>query len=106
MRYLGAALIVAVGAVHLQHSAAIAVALLSPDPLLRRLAAAGGVALCIGALVSIVLLAGGGVFGYQEPDWRIPMVLAVISEGLAIPVLAVALLGARSPDRHGRAATA
>lgn len=122
MRLLAAALIVAVGAVHFQQyvdfmsevhtvgvlfllnaagAAAIAVALLSSDPLLRRLAAAGGIGLCVGSLVSIVLSAGGGVFGYQEPDWRTPMVLAVVFEALAIPALAAVVLG-----RGRRAATA
>lgn len=76
-------------------SAAIAVALLSSDPLLRRLAATGGIALCIGSLVSILLSTGGGVFGYQEPEWRTPMVIAVVAEGLALPALAAVLLGGR-----------
>jgi hypothetical protein len=121
VRLLAAALVAAVGAVHFEQyvdfmsevhtvgvlfllnasgAAAIAVALLSSDPLLRRLAGAGGIALCVGSLVSILLSAGGGVFGYQEPDWRMPMVLAVIFEALALPALAAVLVG-----RGHRAAT-
>lgn len=114
VRYLAAVLIVAVGAVHFQQyvdfmsevktigvlfllnaagAAAIAVALLSSEPLLRRLAAAGGIALCAGSLVSILLSTGSGIFGYQEPDWRTPMILAVAFEALAMPTLAAVLLG-------------
>jgi hypothetical protein len=52
----------------------------------------GGLVLCIGSLVAIVLAMGGGIFGYQEPSWRGPVVLAVIAEIAALPALAGHLL--------------
>ena len=113
LRYPAAALVLVVGLVHLQQyvdfisdvetigwlfllnaagGAGLAVALLWPDRTLSRLAAVGGLALCIGSLVAIVLAMGGGIFGYQEPSWRDPVVLAVIAEVAALPALAGHLL--------------
>lgn len=113
LRYPAAALVLVVGLVHLQQyidfisevqtigwlfllnaagGAGLAVALLWPDRNLSRLAAAGGLVLCIGSLVAIVLAMGGGIFGYQEPSWRGPVVLAVIAEVAALPALAGHLL--------------
>ncbi len=108
LRYLAAALVLLVGAVHYQQylallsqvhvigvlfllnaagAAALTVLLLQGDERLRRLAAMGAIPLCVGSLISIVLSMGGGIFGYQEPDWRGPVVLAVIAELAAVPVL-------------------
>ncbi|MGI8660207.1 MAG: hypothetical protein ACR2LH_04110 [Thermoleophilaceae bacterium] len=113
LRYPAAALVLVVGLVHLQQyidfisevetigwlfllnaagGAGLAVALLWPDRSLSRLAAVGGLVLCIGSLVAIVLAMGGGIFGYQEPSWRGPVVLAVIAEVAALPALAGHLL--------------
>jgi len=113
LRYPAAALVLVVGLVHLQQyidfisevetigwlfllnaagGAGLAVALLWPDRSLSRLAAVGGLVLCIGSLVAIVLAMGGGIFGYQEPSWRGPVVLAVIAEIAALPALAGHLL--------------
>ena len=113
LRYAAAALVLVVGLVHLQQyvdfisdiptvgvtfllnaagGAGLAVALLWPDRTLSRLAAVGGLALCIGSLVAIVLAMGGGIFGYEEPSWRGPVVLAVLAEIAALPALAAYLL--------------
>jgi hypothetical protein len=113
LRYPAAALVLVVGLVHLQQyidfisevetigwlfllnaagGAGLAVSLLWPDRSLSRLAAVGGLVLCIGSLVAIVLALGGGIFGYQEPSWRGPVVLAVIAEVAALPALAGHLL--------------
>jgi len=117
LRYPAAALVLVVGLVHLQQyvdfisdvdtigwlfllnaagGAGLAVALLWPDRNLSRLAAAGGLVLCIGSLVAIVLAMGGGIFGYQEPSWRGPVVLAVIAEVAALPALVGYLVLGRS----------
>ncbi len=108
LRYAAAALVLLVGAVHYQQyldllsqvhvigalfllnaagAAALTVLLLQRDERLRRLAAAGAIPLCVGSLISIVLAMGGGIFGYQEPDWRAPIVIAVIAELAAVAVL-------------------
>jgi len=75
--------------------AALVVLLLQRDETLRRLGALGAIPLCLGSLVSILLAMGGGIFGYQEPDWRGPVVLAVVAEVAALPVLVAYLARAR-----------
>jgi hypothetical protein len=72
--------------------AALVAAILGRDRLLRRLALLGGLVLVIGALVSIALAMNGGIFGYQEPSFRVPVVLAMIAEAAAIPALGASLL--------------
>lgn len=67
--------------------AGLAVALLSRDALLRALAAVGSIGLALGSLVSIFLALGGGIFGYQEPTLRLPIVVAIVSEIAVLPVL-------------------
>ncbi len=67
--------------------AALVVLFVQRDETLRRLGALGAIPLCIGSLVSILLAMGGGVFGYQEPDWRTPVIIAVVAEVAAIAVL-------------------
>lgn len=108
LRYVAVALVLAVGAVHYQQyieilnevetvgvlfllnaagAAAIAVSLLWNDGTLRTLGAIGGIALSVGSLVSILIARGGGLFGYQEPDWRTAVVIAVVVEVAALPAL-------------------
>jgi hypothetical protein len=55
--------------------------------------ALGSIPLCLGSLVSILLAMGGGIFGYQEPDRRTSVTIAVVAEAAALPVL-VAYLAA------------
>lgn len=118
LRYAAAALVLIVGLVHLQQyvdfiseiptigvmfllnaagGAGLAVALIWPDHTLSRLAAVGGIGLCVGSLVALVLAMGGGIFDYQEPSWRGPVVLSVIAEVAALPALiGYLLLGRRA----------
>jgi hypothetical protein len=69
--------------------AGLAVALISREPLLRLLAALGGVGLALGSLVSIGLALDGGIFGYQESTLRLPIAIAVAAEVVALPLLAL-----------------
>ena len=78
--------------------AGLAVALLSGDRRLRLLAATGSVGLATGSLVSIVIALSGSLFGYSEPTLRLPILIAIIAEVAAIPVL-VALVIAALRDR-------
>ncbi|MGI8805503.1 MAG: hypothetical protein ACR2IN_07430 [Thermoleophilaceae bacterium] len=118
LRYLGGALILVVGAIHLQQyldfindvptigelfllnaagAGAIAV-MLATRP--RSLAALSGIALSAGALVSIVIALLSSLFDYSEPSLRFPIVLAIVAEAAAVVVL-MAYLGrrrARSED--------
>jgi hypothetical protein len=71
--------------------AGLAVALLSREPLLRALAALGSLGLALGSLVSIFLALSGGIFGYQEPTLRLPIVIAIAAEIAAVPCLALVL---------------
>ena len=80
--------------------AGLAVALLSRDRLLRLLAAVGSIGLAAGSLVSIVIALESSLFGYSEPTLRLPIVIAIVAEVIAIPVLA---LLARDELRSGAA---
>lgn len=71
--------------------AGLALALLSSERDLRALAAVGALGLCLGSLVSIVIALQSSFFGYQEPSLRFAIVLAIISEVAALPVLAAQL---------------
>jgi hypothetical protein len=120
LRFLAAVLVFVVAAVHYQQyidfisevhvigwlfllnaagGAALTVLLLQRHETLHRLAALGAIPLCLGSLISILLAMGGGIFGYQEPDWRIAVVLAVAAEVIAMAVLAGYLLAARPATR-------
>ncbi|HEY1687860.1 MAG TPA: hypothetical protein VGF95_03245 [Solirubrobacteraceae bacterium] len=66
----------------------LAVALLGREPLLRALAALGAIGLALGSLVSIFLALDGSIFGYSEPSLRLPILIAIVAELLALPVLA------------------
>lgn len=57
------------------------------------LPAVAGIALCVGALVSVAIALYATLFGYTE-TWRVPTVLAVASELVAVAVLA-AFIAAR-----------
>ncbi|MBV9819563.1 MAG: hypothetical protein JOZ07_14615 [Solirubrobacterales bacterium] len=76
--------------------AGLAAALLGADRGLRRLAALGGLAVCVGSLVSIAIALAGSFFGYHEPSLRLPIVIAIAAEVLALPALGGVLVGARS----------
>jgi hypothetical protein len=77
--------------------AGLAVALVSGDRLLRRLAAVGSIGLAAGSLISIVIALESSLFGYTEPALRFPIVLAIVAEVAAIPVLvALIIAGVRS----------
>ena len=52
------------------------------------LAAVGAIGLCLGSLVSIAIALQNNFFGYAEPSLRFPIVLAIVSEALALPILA------------------
>lgn len=67
--------------------AGLAVALLSSERLVALLAAVGAIGLAAGSLVSIVIALSGSFFGYQEPTLRLPIVIAIVVEVAAIPVL-------------------
>ncbi len=79
-----------VGVLFLLNAAAgagLALALLSNDRGLRLLAAVGSIGLASGSLVSIAIALGGSFFGYSEPTLRLPIVIAILAEAVAIPVL-------------------
>lgn len=72
--------------------AGLAVALISSDRTLRLLAAAGSIGLAAGSLISIVIALSGSLFGYSEPSLRLPIVIAILAEVAAIPVLVALVL--------------
>lgn len=109
LRVLAAALVLVVAGIHFQQyvdfmslvptvgvlfllnaagGAGLALALLSSDRTLRFLATAGAIGLCLGSLVSIAIALQSSFFGYSEPSLRLPIVLAIVSEVLALPILA------------------
>lgn len=112
LRLLAAALLLVVAGVHFQqyavllHSvprigvlfvlnaaggAGLAVAILGHDRVLRPPALLGGLALVVGALASIALAMNGGIFGYREPTFRLPVIIAIVAEIAAIPALGASL---------------
>jgi hypothetical protein len=88
--------------------AGLACALLSRERQLRLLAVVGAIGLAAGSLVSIAIALSGSFFGYSEPTLRLPIVIAILAEAVAIPVLISTLfrergdaakrLGALSPS--------
>ena len=109
LRVLASALVLIVAGVHFQQyvdfmslvptvgvlfllnaagGAGLALALLSSDRTLRSLAVVGAIGLCLGSLVSIAIALQSSFFGYTEPSLRLPIVLAIASEILALPILA------------------
>ncbi len=73
--------------------AGLAVALISRERPLRLLAAVGSIGLAAGSLISIAIALTGNFFGYSEPTLRLPILIAIIAEVAALPVL-VALITA------------
>lgn len=69
--------------------AGLAVALAGREPLLRMLAGLGSIGLALGSLVSIILALNGGIFGYQEATLRLPIVIAIVAEVVALPLFAL-----------------
>ena len=85
--------------------ASIAVALLGPDRDVRLLAALGGIGLAAGSLVSLIIALVSSFAGYHEPTLRAAILVAIISEAIAIPVLgalAAAMLRERVTRRAAR----
>lgn len=112
LRYVGAALTIVVGAIHLQQylallkdvptigelfllnaavAGAVAIVLMTR---LARPAALGGIALSAGALVSILIAMTSTLFGYSEPDFRLAVGLAVAAEAAAVLALGTYLVKA------------
>ncbi len=67
--------------------AGLAFALLSRERGLRQLALIGSLGLAVGSLISIAVALSGSFFGYQEPTLRFPILIAILAEAAAIPVL-------------------
>jgi hypothetical protein len=67
--------------------AGLALALLGRDPELRALAALGGLGLVLGSLVCLVISLVSSFAGFHEPTLRLPIVIALVAEVLAVPVL-------------------
>lgn len=118
LRYLGAGLILFVGGVHLQQylsfiedvptvgvlfilnaagAAGIALGLAGTRDALPAVA---GIALCVGALVSVAIALYATLFGYTE-TWRVSTVLAVAAELLAVAVLAGFIAARRRASLRG-----
>jgi len=68
--------------------AGLVFALASRERVLRLLAAIGAIGLAGGSLVSIAIALSGNFFGYSEPTLRLPIVIAILAEVAAIPLLA------------------
>ena len=77
--------------------AGLACALSSRERQLRLLAAIGAIGLAAGSLVSIAIALSSSFFGYSDPTLRLPIVIAILAEAAAIPVLIWALVRER-PD--------
>jgi len=113
---LGAALLAAEAAVHLQQYASIfhdvrwigplflanaAACLVAAaglvHPRTRSLAALAGITISACALAGLVLSYGTGLLGWTEAGWRTPIALALASELGAVLALAAGLAGAALP---------
>jgi hypothetical protein len=116
LRYLGAAAVLVVGAVHLEQyfgvhfrvvpvigpmfmlnfigSVLIAVGLFLPLRRLHGLLALGGVAVGVASIVFLELSEHGGIFGFQDYGYRTAIVIALAAEAAAAVLLA-AYLGIR-----------
>ena len=121
VRYLGALLLIAAGAVHLQQyfgvyyrvipvigplflasfviGLALGLALLAPIERLGRwaaaLAAVGGIAFAAGTIIGLEISESGTLFGFHEHGYRLAIVLSIVFEGAAIVLLGAYLLGLR-----------
>ncbi len=65
--------------------AGIVVALLGADATVRALAAVGGIGLALGSLACIVVALASSFAGFHEPSLRLPIVIAIVAEALALP---------------------
>ena len=74
--------------------AGLAVALISRERPLRLLAAVGSIGLAAGSLISIAIALTGNFFGYGEPTLRLPILIAIIAELAALPVLVALMMSA------------
>ncbi len=112
IRILGAFALLGVGAVHLQQ---YYVADYSGVPTIGRLlkgrsgsavvgaAALGGVTIAAGSLAALFISENGGLFGFIEPGYSLPVVLAIVTEAAALLLLApVAMINLARASR-GRA---
>lgn len=115
LRLLGGALVLVVGAVHVQQyasfikdvptvgvlfmlnglGAGVICVILSTR--LRLIGALAGIGLCAGALISIAVAryASTGLFNYREPTIRGPVAIAVVAEIAAVLVLATVVVKGR-----------
>lgn len=50
--------------------------------------AAGGVAVAAGSLAALFISESGGLFGFIEPGYSLPVVLAIVTEGATLLLLA------------------
>ena len=66
--------------------------------MLRLLAALGSIGLAGGSLVSIAIALRGNFLGYSEPSLRLPIVIAIVAELAAIPLLLLLLARELRPD--------
>lgn len=108
LRYAGAILLAIVAGVHFQQyvdfmseistvgvlfllnasgGAALAVALLRRDPVLNVLSALAGLGMAIASLGSIAIALSSSFFKYSEPTLRLPIVIAIVAEVLAVIAL-------------------
>jgi hypothetical protein len=87
-------------------AAAIALALLGPDDGIRGLAALGGIGLAVGSLVCLLISLTSSFAGFHEPTLRLPILIAILAEAAALPVLGRCLHGQGSgraePPRQPR----
>lgn len=123
LRWVGAAAILVVGAIHVQQYAdfikdvptihqlflltglgaggiCVTLALAARAPILGALGALGGIAMSLGALISVAisLYAAGGLFNYRESSYRLPIVIAIVAEVIAIAALTAHLASSRRPE--------
>lgn len=123
LRWVGAAAILVVGAIHVQQYAdfiqdvptihqlflltglgaggiCVTLALARRAPIFGALAALGGIAMSLGALVSVAisLYAADGLFNYRESSYRLPIVIAIVAEVIAVAALAAYLASSRRPE--------
>lgn len=127
-RYLGALLLIATGALHLQQyfgddyrmisvigplfvanfviGLALGLALLAPVERLGNwaaaLAAAGGIAFTAGTIIGLEISESGTLFGFHEHGYRLAISLSIVFEGAAIVLLGAYLLGLRRDWRARR----
>jgi hypothetical protein len=118
LRWLGAIATIIVGAVHLQQyadfiadvptigvlfllnglGAGVVAILLATRHVV--LGAAAGIAVCAGALVSVLIsMTDTGLFDYTEPTLRTAVVIAIVAEVTAIALLSAYLAARLVPTR-------